>query len=194
MQNGKFVPKRLNSVLSAIEVVRGRATVRTKSSVPEPRTKQECILIRGHSKCIMHVPAKFKGLSLFLYILEGKHLRLPSSHMCFPWKQELEGAFCLDHQEITGGRGWGDGACITSKRGGWWCLKHSPSILPVLLVKQEVCPASFLRTKIPGSGCLSAHSSSWKILQASFKSHTALRSFCSARAQKLETLSLCPMD
>lgn len=99
MQNGKFGPKRLKSALSAIELVRGRATVRTKPSVPDPRTKQKCILIRGHSKCIMHVPAKFKGLSFFLYILERKRLWLPSGHMCFPWKQELDGAFCLDHQE-----------------------------------------------------------------------------------------------
>lgn len=75
-QNGKFGPKRLKSEPSAIELVRGRATVRTKPSVPDPRTKQECILMRGHSKCIMHVPAKFNGLSLFLHVLEGKHLRM----------------------------------------------------------------------------------------------------------------------
>lgn len=86
MQHGKFGPKRLKSALSAIELVRGRATVRTKPSVPDPRTKQKCILIRGHSKCIMHAPAKFKGLLLFLHILERKHLWLPSGQYVFPLK------------------------------------------------------------------------------------------------------------
>lgn len=174
---GKFGLERLHSVLSAIELVRDRATVRTKPSVSRPKDRagmhSDQRTQQVHNACSWRV----QGSVPLLCTPGGRHwtgCRLWA--MCFPRAGSRQ-CLRLDCQEKR---------VLQVVRVRVPCLKHGPSGLPVLLIKR--------RRRVSGLLCQDRALWLWVAacsqfllanLSSTFESHTASRRVGTTQAQKL---------
>lgn len=112
MQIGKFGLERLHRVLSATELVRDRARVRTKPSVS--RRKDKAGGPSGQRTPQVHKAAEFKGLRLSGASSEGS-TGAAWGHVRFPRKRDPDSAFALTGRRNVGYKRWGQGALLETR-------------------------------------------------------------------------------